>query len=99
MTSQTLEQEAMKLTPAKRLRLAEKLMDSVTAPAPRPAPRAKATASQGRPLAEIVRRLRPFPGGKSLYDLTSDLCGSVKSGPGDLATNPKHLRDYGKWNR
>lgn len=29
MTTETLEKEAMKLTPAKRLRLAEKLMDSV----------------------------------------------------------------------
>ncbi len=29
MTTETIEKEAMKLTPAKRLRLAEKLMDSV----------------------------------------------------------------------
>ncbi|GDY20691.1 hypothetical protein LBMAG56_20370 [Verrucomicrobiota bacterium] len=29
MTAETLEKEALKLTPAKRLQLAEKLMDSV----------------------------------------------------------------------
>ena len=29
MTTETIEKEALKLTPAKRLRLAEKLMDSV----------------------------------------------------------------------
>lgn len=89
----------MKLTPAKRLRLAEKLMGSVTAPASRPSPRAKTAATRGRSLADVVSRLRPLPAGKSLYDLTSDLCGSVKGGPGDLATNKKHLENYGKWKR
>ena len=99
MTTETLEKEAMKLTPAKRLRLAEKLMGSVATPLARPSPRAKTTASRSGSLLEIARRLRPFPEGKSVYDLTSDLCGSVKGGPGDLATNPKHLQDYGKWKR
>lgn len=89
----------MKLTPAKRLRLAEKLMGSVTVPSARPSSRAKTTASRGRSLVEVARRLRPLPEGKSLYDLTSDLCGSVKGGPGDLATNKQHLQDYGKWKR
>lgn len=31
----------------------------------------------------------------SLYDLTKDLCGSLKGGPGDLSTNPEHLEDLG----
>lgn len=91
MTATTLEKEAMKLTPTKRLRLAEKLRKSVAPPDRSPA--------RGATLAETVRRLRPFPDGQTCYDLSKDLCGSVKGGPGDLATNPKHLRDYGKWKR
>ena len=98
MTSQTLEQEAMKLPPAKRLRLAEKLIGSVDASARRPA-RAARPFQRGATLADTVRRIRPFPQGKSFYDLTKDLCGSVTGGPGDLATNRKHLRDLVKWKR
>lgn len=33
--------------------------------------------------------------GATVYDLTSDLCGSVRGGPRDLASNKKHLADYG----
>ncbi|KAF0176409.1 MAG: hypothetical protein FD161_3089 [Limisphaerales bacterium] len=98
MTTETLEKEAMKLTPAKRLRLAEKLMNSVDATS-RPTGRTKAASLRGATLAETVRRLRPFPDGKSFYDLTKDLCGSVTGGPGDLATNKSHLKDLGKWKR
>lgn len=98
MTATTLEKEAMKLPPTKRLRRAEKLMDSVEVSA-RPPARAARVSKRGATLTETARRLRPFPEGKSLYDLTKDLCGSVKGGPGDLATNPKHLRDYDKWKR
>jgi hypothetical protein len=32
----------------------------------------------------------------TIYDLTRDLCGSVRGGPRDLASNKKHLADYGK---
>ena len=88
----------MKLTPAKRLLLAEKLMDSVEAPTSRPARVARAF-KRGTTLAETIRRLPAFPAGKSLYDLTKDLCGSVSGGPGDLATNKSHLKDLGKWKR
>jgi predicted DNA-binding protein len=31
----------------------------------------------------------------TVYDLTRDLCGSVRGGPRDLASNKKHLADYG----
>lgn len=31
----------------------------------------------------------------SVYELTKDLCGSVE-GPGDLSTNPKYMKGYGK---
>ena len=34
----------------------------------------------------------------SCADLASDLIGSA-AGPRELATNPKHLRPYGRWNR
>ncbi len=32
----------------------------------------------------------------SLYELTKDLCGSVKGGPRDLSNKKKHLAGYGK---
>ena len=35
----------------------------------------------------------------SLYDLSRDLCGSVKGGPRDLARNKAHLKGYGSWRR
>ncbi len=31
----------------------------------------------------------------SAYELTKDLCGIFKDGPGDLSTNPKYLEDLG----
>jgi hypothetical protein len=31
----------------------------------------------------------------SFYDMTHDLLGTV-DGPSDLATNPKHMKNYGK---
>jgi hypothetical protein len=98
MTATTLEKEAMKLPPTKRLRLAEKLRKSV-APPDRPPTRGAKPVKRGATLAETVRRLRPFPDGKSCYDLTKDLCGSLNGGPGDLATNKRHLKDLGKWKR
>ena len=32
----------------------------------------------------------------SLYDLMRPVCGLVASGTGDLATNPKHMRTFGR---
>jgi hypothetical protein len=37
--------------------------------------------------------------GLSLYELSRDLCGSVSGGPGDLASNKRHLDGYGSWER
>ena len=34
--------------------------------------------------------------GVSALDLAGELVGSVEGGPGDLATNPQHLNEYGK---
>ena len=34
--------------------------------------------------------------GQSALDLAGDLVGSVEGGPGDLATNPDHLKSYGE---
>ena len=53
--------------------------------------------------SEIVRdavetRMRAS-GGKSCYDLSKDLCGSLRSGVPDLATNKKHMKNFGKWKR
>ena len=41
----------------------------------------------------------PAVGKQSLYDLTRDLCGSIRGGPRDLASNKKHLDGYGSWKR
>ena len=29
------------------------------------------------------------------YDIVKHLCGSIKGGPSDLATNPKHMKGFG----
>jgi hypothetical protein len=35
----------------------------------------------------------------TLYDLSSDLCGSLSGGASDLARNKTHLKNYGQWKR
>ena len=35
-------------------------------------------------------------GGKSCYDLTKDICGSLRSGVSDLSTNKKYLKNFGR---
>jgi hypothetical protein len=35
----------------------------------------------------------------SLYDRMKDGVGCVSSGKGDLSTNPKHMKGFGKWRR
>ncbi len=42
----------------------------------------------------IERYDAPLKG--SFADVAGDLIGCISWGPGDLATNPKHLRGYGK---
>jgi hypothetical protein len=39
-------------------------------------------------------RRNPRPG--SLHDVMQDLCGIIKDGPSDLATNPKYFEGFGK---
>jgi hypothetical protein len=39
------------------------------------------------------------PNGPSAFDLMKDGFGCVRSGVRDLATNPKHLEDFGQWRR
>lgn len=43
--------------------------------------------------ALMARGIRPQPG--SMAELAADLIGCV-SGPGDLTTNPKYMKDFGK---
>lgn len=46
------------------------------------------------------RLKRPRANGRrSLYEMSKDLCGSVRGGPRDLAANPKYLTGYGAWKR
>ena len=44
---------------------------------------------------EAALRRRPRRGAVSCYDLASDLAGSVKGLPRDLATNPKYMEGFG----
>ena len=44
-------------------------------------------------LGSLVGRKRPFV---SALDLAGDLAGRVRAGPHDLATNPRHMEDFGK---
>jgi hypothetical protein len=39
------------------------------------------------------KRRRGFVSG---YDLVKHLCGSIKGGPTDLATNPAHMQGFGE---
>lgn len=52
-------------------------------------------------LKTIETRLRKAnePLAASLYDLSRDLCGSVRKAPPDLARNKRHLQGYGSWKR
>lgn len=48
--------------------------------------------------SEVVRNAleryeEPLRG--SFFDLATDYIGALKGGPGDLATNPKHLEGFG----
>ena len=41
---------------------------------------------------KTARRHRPV----RAYDLVKHLCGSIKGGPTDLATNPEHMKGFGE---
>jgi len=55
---------------------------------------------QGRSKSAIVReaieRLRAEEGGRSALDAAGDAVGRVASGRRDLASNPRHLRGFGR---
>ncbi|MEE8128862.1 MAG: ribbon-helix-helix protein, CopG family [Vicinamibacterales bacterium] len=57
----------------------------------------KRGASKSAVVREAIERYVPQTPGdvSSLLDLSADLAGSV-SGPRDLATNERHLKDYGR---
>ena len=46
----------------------------------------------------LERRVRQKPqrGPVRAYDLVKHLCGSIKGGPSELATNPKHMKGFGE---
>ena len=54
----------------------------------------------GRTKSEIARQaLREQRNGEkrlSLHDLMKDVCGIIKGGPRDLATNPKYMEGFGE---
>jgi hypothetical protein len=52
-----------------------------------------------REAVEARLRIPAPPEGRSLYDLSQDLCGSVAGGPRDLSRNKSHLHGYGAWKR
>lgn len=75
-----------------------------------PGPLAKKVAAAARRLKlsreqfvqeAVEARLRDSgtAGGRSLFDRSRDLCGSVSGGPRDLARNKAHLKGYGSCQR
>ena len=52
-----------------------------------------------REAVEARLRAPAPPEGRSLFELSQDLCGSVAGGARDLARNKRHLRGYGSWKR
>jgi 7-cyano-7-deazaguanine synthase in queuosine biosynthesis len=53
--------------------------------------------SKSQILRDAVELRMKLLKGKSCYDLSKDLCGSFRSGISDLATNKKHMKNFGKW--
>jgi hypothetical protein len=57
----------------------------------------------GKSVSTVVREaLAQKAGSKNrrkstLHDRTKDLCGAGASGIPDLATHPRHLKDFGAW--
>jgi hypothetical protein len=46
--------------------------------------------------APTVEEQPPAKRKPSAHDLLKDLCGIIKDGPEDLATNPKYFDDFGR---
>ena len=47
-------------------------------------------------MESLETKSQPSGKGVSALALAGALVGGVDGGPGDLATNPKHLKEYGK---
>ena len=63
----------------------------------------EASRARGTTKSSLVRECleqslgaRPVGGKATCYDLASDLAGSLKGLPRDLATNPKYLEGFGQ---
>jgi predicted DNA-binding protein len=48
---------------------------------------------------EALERSRQRKDGPSCHDLMKDVCGSLRSGVKDLATNKKYMKGFGEWKR
>jgi predicted transcriptional regulator len=47
----------------------------------------------------LVKELKSSPTKANLYDIMKEGIGCFDSGVTDLATNPKHMKGFGKWRR
>ncbi len=59
----------------------------------------KEKLSQGEVVRKALRAYGVAPKEKkkpSAYELVKDLIGKYKDGPGDLSTNPKYFKDFGR---
>jgi hypothetical protein len=56
----------------------------------------KSKSAITRDALEKSRREKNAP---SCHDLMGDVCGSLRSGVKDLATNKKHMKGFGDWKR
>jgi len=64
----------------------------------------KASAQRREPKSSIIRKaldkeLRSVKEEPSLYDLMKNAIGCIDSGKTDLATNPKYMKNFGKWRK
>ncbi len=52
--------------------------------------------SKSQIVRDAVETRMKLTGGKSCYDLSKDLCGSLRSGVHDLSTNKTYMKTFGK---
>lgn len=48
---------------------------------------------------DALEKARSEKKAPSCHDLMSDICGSMRSGVRDLATNKKYMKGFGEWKR
>jgi predicted DNA-binding protein len=75
------------------LKLSDRLLERLEAES-----RARGTTKSSlvRECLEKSLGARPVDGEATCYDLASDLAGSLRGLPRDLATNPKYLEGFGR---